>query len=309
MPVDLNSFFSNIDLSDLGNIYLDKGEFDDALQVVKLPSSISDVVNNLSWSVSNSTLARKECPIIQFTEYQQTVAAFTQSLNFLALQGSKNLKDGDTANEAITKTNDDPYKGLYTGDPTGNFYTFPFYNQYHHETTNSWGENRGNLQGVVDKGLDYLRKFYLPTAGMEVAQQWQGSTASIFTFSFYLLNTVDPKVDIPKNVAFVTALVHNNLLDRKNIFAGAPPVIYSYSIPGIRTSPAAVLSNVTIRNIGQINMIGGQNIPDAYEVLLTVTDLIKESRQIYRGASGGKVQTSIIPTSEGVLPSPTAPAP
>jgi len=265
-----------------------------------------DVVNSYRWSVSKSSLATAQVPIIKISEYQQGLAGIQQSIRHWSRIG------GDEGADAITGDVQDPYAELYAvdmrEDQRGNDYVFPFFSDYHHAISNAWGENKGVMaqpaSELLKHATDLARAIY-PSAGIESAQSFEGSTRSEYLFTFHLFNTVDPKVDIKKNLQLIQALVNNNVLDKINLMAIRPPAICHISIPGIRGATVGIMSNIVIQNIGQMNSInlatlgiegadalsiGGilgkqnYNIPDAYQITITVKELLTESRQIWDGA-------------------------
>lgn len=269
---------------------------------------VIDVVKNYSWTVSNVALAREECPRIIIKERQQTTSSIRQSMQYLAGQAAGILK-GDIK---------DAYAGLYQVDENikGNTYILPYYNQYHHNTANAWGENKGSIGKTVASGLGKVAAaagVIFPSAGIEGAKSWEGSTPTEYTFTFQLLNTVswDKAID---NKNFIQAIINNNLMDKMDFVAIRPPAICFVSIPGMRGKTVAVVSAINVANIGQMNFYdsaelkqlgrkytGGVtneidgflpdatfNLPDAYEISITIQELLTESRQIFANELDGK---------------------
>ena len=235
-----------------------------------------DVVNDLNWIVSNKPLARKETPIIKLVEYQQTISGLEQSINFWAQQAA------EVAANKSSRIN--PYQDLYVARPTENSYIFPFYNPYHHTITNNWGSNQGPIGEFINNTLAQVAKVTSPTAGIEAPKAWEGTTAASYSFTFDLLNTVPDSIQ--DNQYLIEALISANLSDRINSVAAFPPVLYTVEIPGVRKCPAAIISNLTVENVGQINkMADGKNVPDAYRVMIQIMELIVESRNIFDATS------------------------
>ena len=138
---------------------------------------------------------------------------------------------------------------------------------------------------------------FLPSAGIESAQAWEGTTVATYSFVFQLLNTVRSG-DVDRNKRLLDSLTFNNLMDKQDIFRLRPPVIYSLEIPGVRNSPAAVISNLRSEGLGQINKIGTENIPDAYEVTITIQELLRESRQIFESISNQGASDVVVAIQE-----------
>ena len=84
-----------------------------------------------------------------------------------------------------------------------------------------------------------------------------------------------------------------NLFDKVNLIAQRPPAICHIKIPGMRGATVGVMSAIIIQNVGQINYMSeyNANIPDVYQISITIQELITESRQILAGSleDAGKV--------------------
>ncbi len=271
-----------------------------SIKMIKIggDSGTVDVVNDYSWSVSNKKLtSRKEVPQIHIKEFQQTVSSIRQSMTYLANQATGVVK-GQVK---------DPYAGLYAVDKSepGNYYVLPYYNQYHHNIQNAWGENKGSIGQVASEGLNVITnaaKVVFPSAGIEGAKSWEGSQPSRYNFSFYLLNTVNPSVDIERNRELIRTMINNNLMDKIDFIAIRPPALCEIKIPGIRGTTVGVMENINIQNMGQLNYYGETigNVPDAFMVTVSIQELLVESRQIYADElKGGKVFADIKQNIQG----------
>ena len=179
----------------------------------------------------------------------------------------------------------DPYSNLYAVGDKGNTYILPYYSTYHHIVQNNWGENKGTVGDVWEKASNFVAewaKAIYPSAGIEGQKTFEGSTPASYQFTFQLLNTVgDTEANINKNKSLIRAMINNNLLDKLDVIAVRPPAICSVRIPGVRGNTVAVLQTINVENLGQVNRIGGENVPDAYQVTITVQELLTESRQIF----------------------------
>ena len=261
-----------------------------SIKLVQVNGGLVDVVNDpkYHWTVSNKIIARSEVPTIQIEEFQQNVSSIRQGIEYWANQARAVDATGKTA---------DPYEKLYSvdaGEP-GNKYVFPFYSTYHHAITNAWGENKGTvgaIAGQVMNAITQAARVIFPSAGIESAKSWEGTTPATYQFSFQLLNTVDPSNDMKYNRDLINALVNNNLLDKIDPIAIRPPAICKIKVPGMRGITVGVMSTINIENMGQLNRIDNENIPDAYNITITVQELLTESRQILAGQLG-KVFASI----------------
>lgn len=255
-----------------------------------------DVVTSSAyhWTVSNSTKARDQVPRILISEFQQTATSIAQGIKYWSNQLSGLIATNQTSGRGeltSKKPPPDPYAQLYSVDNSefGNTYVFPFYCPQHHTITNSWGENKGTIGGYASKISSIATeagRVLFPSAGIESAKAWEGSTPYEYTFSFQLLNTVDPVNDKKNNQELIRVLINNNLLDKVDFLAVRPPAICQVTVPGIRGKTVAVMRNIVIENLGQINRIAGENIPDAYGLTITIQELLTESRQIWGNQLG-----------------------
>lgn len=249
-----------------------------------------NVVKNYPWCISLNG-DKSDVPFIKFIEYQQTTSGLYQSISYWAAGGADVVKSA-LKGELTLQSN--PYKDLYYAQPTGQEFIFPYYNPYHHNISNSWGENKGvpgqseaiDIVGTVAKSM-------FPAGGIETQKAWEGTQSASYTFGFYLLNTTQAGWE--NNKKLVERLIRANLQYKINVVAAFPPVIYEVTIPYMRHSPAATIENLTINNTGQINKLKWGNVPDAYQVTISVKELITESRQIFEGVSNNaKKVTSIV---------------
>jgi hypothetical protein len=271
---------------------------------------LGNVYQNYRWCVNNPIQKHiDDVPIITLTEFQSNCGPLLENLEYtgeMLLSLAKVSVDKDLVN---------PYLKIYNGTPTSNIYQLPFLSEYNHAISSPWGlpndtsdiatktrDYVGGAMGLFQRGLIESRKI------------WKGTTPSRYTFAFILYNTYDPYVDIPKNLNFIRTLVHNNLPDRTSFGTVLPPCFYTVDIPGIRYSPMAVLNGVTVNNIGQVNRKGipiiragdyanpddiEVNIPDAWEVVISVTELISESRDVYNATFDSSYRSKVSVIDEG----------
>lgn len=246
-----------------------------------------NVVDNYNWCLNNGK--KDDVPVIAMWEYQQTTSSLYNSIAYWTY-GTIDRNVGK--NGEVFSIGSDSYKNLYLASETGQTFRFPYYDEYHHQITNSWGESRGldaipATANLIGKVAD-IAKMGFPAGGIEFQKAWEGTDSGQYAFSFHLLNTInDSKI---KNKALVDRLIASNLQYKINVIAAYPPCIYRVLIPGIRYSPASVISNLTINNIGQINRIDGISYPDAYRITIGIRELVVESRQIFSDTWGSKVK-------------------
>lgn len=235
--------------------------------------------------------ALKEIPSIEMVGYQQDASSTKASI--------------DRWYERILAfgTLDNPYKGLYQGTKDYT-YILPFLNEYHHNISQSWATNDGPL-GPKVKGatqtVERIAKVFLPSAGIIYPKSYAGGVCDTYTFTFNLINTntgggLETETNIEKNTAFLEQFIRSNLHRMNGSLSISPPLIYEILIPGVRWCPAAVVSGLAVNNKGTMNKNIGHRyserneeyvFPDAWEVTVQITELMKESENIFEGASQG----------------------
>lgn len=246
----------------------------DSVYKDKNSNKIFDVVDNYAWTLTEKA-NRSSVPYIEMIEYEQDVSTLYAQLVYW----SNNLKisDGSSIN---------PYENLYHALPTGTRFILPYFEQYDHNIGQAWEKTKGIADfAVIDKLLQVAGNVakalqLAPGTTVNQPQVWKGpSNANTYTISFKLFNTND-ELDIAKNQVLKRRLQMSTLHDQRSAILSSPPAIFEVNIPGIRYSPAAVISQLTVSNLGQMNNIKGENIPDAYEFNIQILELITESRQI-----------------------------
>jgi hypothetical protein len=238
--------------------------------------------------------ALREIPYIEMVGYQQDASAAMTSIERWYGRAL------DTLN-GKGPILDNPYLGLYSGKKT-NTYVLPFLNEYHHNITQNWAPNDGPLGDTVKGLYDMIEaagKAFLPAAGIIYPKSYGGSVPANYTFTFNLINTntgggQDTRIHILHNEAFLRQFIEDNLHNMNGSLSVTPPLIYEILIPGVRWSPAAVVSGLTVNNKGTMNLNIGHRyssiaenyiFPDAWEVTVSITELINESKDIYIDSS------------------------
>lgn len=276
-------------------------ELDFGLTTISLIGD-GDVYRNYRWGVtSKSQPYLDEIPIVILTEFQPNSSEYLQEIAYSlrVLGGVKDSLDKDV------KTN--PYLKMYSGVATGNVFQLPFFSTYNHQVNSSWTEP--SEKGAMAKGRDILSKYgggMFQRGSIEKRKVWAGSNSSAYAFTFTLYNTQDQN-DIVQNIKFIRTLTNNALPSRTSYATILPPCIYTLEIPGVRYAPAVSLDGVNIENLGQVNrkkvtlpnsmgetVTMDMNIPDAYEVTISVSELLTESRELYSDTFNAGSRISII---------------
>lgn len=240
----------------------------------------------------------------------------------------------DNNNNNVKESLSTYIKSLYSTTGILNSYSLPYFSDYNHIIRNNWIDSHP-IMNVTDE----LKSIFKATAstffgyGSIVKRKvWDETQSETYSFKFTLYNTYE-EGDIAKNFNFVRGLINNNLAERSGIFTLMPPVIYEVSVPGIRYSPAAYISRLNIGNIGQINRkqfdipkttyietleesmsmdtinrSNGEttsvemNIPDGWEIDITLTELIPETANIFSaGLDNDLDKVRVISKGEGTV--------
>lgn len=139
-----------------------------------------------------------------------------------------------------------------------------------------------------------------PYAGVEQPQYFSGGVKQDINISFPLFNTKSA-VDVRKNYDFIRLFNYQNLLNRTSLATYEPPVIYlteqAEGDDGAYANHIGVrmmyVSRFNVQNLGAVRAIkiGSDNrrlmVPEAYNVNITFTDLITNSRHLYASAMTG----------------------
>lgn len=167
------------------------------------------------------------------------------------------------------------------------------------------------MADIAGKGLDLLE------AGSSAIMNWNYPTVNVtdrpkvfmghddrsIKINFTLYNTVDPD-DWQDNRSLAYLLMSQNLFNKRDLTTGVPPVFYDVFIPGQYFSYASCLTDLTVDYLGNQRLMFGEYIvPDAYEISMTLTELVKPSKNqfeaVQSGAARNYVNTKSLAFSEG----------
>lgn len=283
--------------------------------------SIIDVVRDYKWHTGMATdMPPQHIPRIILREYElansELWAAFTAT--------------------GVSRTlGSNPYQNLYTCNPTHRTFIYPYLTEDVWETKITWNEveaggneNPNNKDGAVLGALKSVVGGVSSLIGgiFDTANQltnsapatfengrmlWEGATVTDITTKFYIINTNATPYTWHENYKLCQYLIVSCLHDQMNTTKATPPPIYTMYIPGMRYSPACVISSLKIRQIGSVMpwrvlckhseamttqkeprlpLLGRQDfkpehdtiyIPDAWEIEIGFQDLVKPSRQTH----------------------------
>jgi len=192
------------------------------------------------------------------------------------------------------------YEGLYITEDTKFSYYLPYFNDKAGEVGNSFSE--GDASSLEQRGVDKIREgvtdlakysnFSEPGIYIERPKFYnfdrEGSTLQV---KFPLINTGwSTYNDVRLNWQLIFMLIYQNRPNRKSRELIEPACIYEVTVPGVMYMPYAYISSLAVSFKGarrqmnlEVPLIGGQStittiVPEAYEVSITLTGLIPESR-------------------------------
>jgi len=171
-------------------------------------------------------------------------------------------------------------------------------------------------KGGANMAQDAATVLNEPNTFIEESMQYEHPRQGTqFQFSFWLSNT-HSYVDVVRNWHLAYLLQYQNLPNRTSAVLIRPPVIYEVSIPGIYYHPFCFINSLAINHVGAQRKMkidvstlvaeshafgrspGSSNatrhkadilettIPDAYEIKIQVTPLVKETQNfMYHSAT------------------------
>lgn len=276
-----------------------------------------DVVSDYKWTLSknfskNNPSSFDEVPYIILTEYEVDQSTIVNQISYYAT-ASYNAASRNT--EMLS-----PYENLFPRKVTGNAYKFPYFSEVNFEiNTPIWksldtleagksavegivsffgGEKAGQAAGAVINaaaagGTAALAATYPRVGVMDRPRLWESHDMRSINVKFPLFNTVGPD-DWKKNRALCWILINANLYTKRDFITSIPPVYYEIEIPGQHYSYASCVTKLTINNRGNMRMLKDENgrdslVPDAYEIDMTLTDMVMPSRNLFQSIGNPKV--------------------
>ena len=276
---------------------------------------LKDLTDNVSEGANGASqwIGNKATEVMNFMGVgqptQTDVKAFGTAVTELVSEAMAN--DPLAGKHKDWNTNDyrqhlEPYQRLYSTHPTGFKYKFPYFDDTYKNITTSFDGSAGDqsqlpFQKIVAKGTSLVGSIVntfnalKPGTYIEAPKYASFPTSSYsYTTSFPLLNTVSFEQTF-KNWQLLFMLVYQNLPNRVNRSVILPPKVYECRIPGVWYSRYSHISNLQINMIGSrremkiptkdLGIPGGSGpgtmkciIPDAWEVSLTISELIPESQ-------------------------------
>lgn len=239
-----------------------------------------------------------------------------------------NLATG-TKNSGSVRAILDVYDEIFPDNPTGFSYVFPYFSKSQFElSTPQWQQVDGigeAVQGGMTGMADTLNKLKLPGGdllkGASAITEAVGAAAELglkalypvvgivdrpriftnhnersVTVSFPLYNTAMAG-EWAQNRNFYYTFASQNLFAKRNFITGLPPVFYRVYVPGQYFSFASCVTQINIENLGNVTMenYGGYEyiIPDAYQVTITLTEMLMPSLNQYQAVQNGDAASRV----------------
>jgi len=255
-----------------------------------------DMFTNGAWKNSGKNI--NEVPDIELEEYELSFGLWMTHLSRLYNTVSSFAADITT-----------PYQLLYQGNHTGFTYKLPYLiNQgtIKGPIQNTWGGDEtgigesfaGSFGKNLDRSLRDIGKFFAEGvsyggAGEKVRRYNSADSVKSITIKFPLYNTIDKDKTL-RNFEFVTLFAFQNMKTRTSWMTYLPPKIYKVntkSFGGINM-PAAFVKSFDATAVGTVRKIRYKGfedilIPEAYDVSITMEELLSESSNIFAVTMGG----------------------
>ena len=237
----------------------------------------------------------------------------------------------------------DVYKEIFPDNPTGNTYYLPYFTKNYMELNSPPWEQLDDISTSIDQlaksageaadmagkffksetlnkvqeGIDTARAIggFVKEAGMTMLR-WAYPVVGVYdrprifsshdersvTVSFPLYNTLDAD-DWKKNRDLIYKFMAQSLYFKSSFITGYPPVFYRVLVPGQYFSFASCVTNFSVENLGNIRKMYGYNVPDAFQVNLTLREMCMPSANQFRAIINGEAQQKInVALQSGVVP-------
>lgn len=205
-------------------------------------------------------------------------------------------------------------------EPTGFHYKFPYFNKTGFELSSpDWQEvgdvgsslskladlagKRGaqakEIGGAINSLMDLSNQAQNPSYGaVDRPKVFMSHQDRAITISFTLYNTF-AAWDWQKNRDLGYLLMSQNLFNKRDYVTGVPPVFYDVFIPGQYYSYASAMTNIKVDHLGNQRLINDSYIiPDAYQFELTLTELVKPSKNQFEAIVNGEANSKVVTSTQ-----------
>lgn len=282
---------------------------------------VINVTNDFMWTLA-PVEARDDTPYIVLKEYEYNEGTLKRA----AMRYGKGVTNAVRATFGGQDDMLEPYQNLFPKDkPTGFIYYFPYFSDINFQvTTSEWAaldqlEGMGGAaKGLVgaffgDKAAEQSAKYakgiqqalgtglatlggYPKVGATDRPKMWESHSPRSINIKFTLFNTYSPD-DWMQNRDLCTLLVNQNLYNKRDLITSLPPVFYEILVPGQHYSYASCMTDITIGNRGNMRRMKSEDntciVPDAYDVSMTLTDMVMPSKNLFQQIDNPKVFTSV----------------
>lgn len=288
---------------------------------------VFNVLENFRWTLSKHQ-NRKDVPYIWLKEFNANETAIQKQINYYA----QLLPEKALAAAGVASSNEplDIYKEIFPHTDRDNCYQYvlPYFAKNNlelstpnwtqiepaaeaiggfaesmsktwlKESTAKFVEGANAVLGGVNTAANIMAAAQYPIVGaLDRPRIFSQHSERTITISFPLFNTVDPN-EWKANQKFVHTLMNQNLMYKTSYVTGVPPVFYDVFIPGQYYCWASCVTNLNVENLGNTRIIDSTIVPDAYQVTLTLTEMVQPSKNQFDArftgeTSSGKVNVSL----------------
>lgn len=285
--------------------------------------NVINVTNDFPWTLAPKE-AREDTPYVILKEYEYNEGTLKRAA-YRYLRGA-----GNALEYTIGGKDDplEPYQNLFPKDyPTGFIYYMPYFSDINFQvTTAQWtsldqvegiGKAAKGLTGLIagsdaantlGTGADMLKQAlgtglatlggYPKVGATDRPKMWDSHSERSIDIKFSLFNTLAPD-DWILNRELCMLLVNQNLYNKRDLITSLPPVFYEVLVPGQHYSYASCVTNITIGNKGNMRKLSKEDknmsciVPDAYDIVITLTDMVMPSKNLFQQIENPKVFTKL----------------
>lgn len=289
-----------------------------------------NVTEDYPWTLSEN--AKRTTPRVILKEYQLNETTIRrQYLFYTTAVGNFSSNTGNTPPlpaESAAGRFLQPYEELYPKNSTtetGFVYDMPYFSDINFEVRSpEWATLdgleqaqkaaigtagfaagagfAGTLQKIIDTAAGAagatLSLLYPKVGIMDRPRLWQSHEFRTIEIKFPLFNTIAPD-DWKRNRLLCELLINQNLYNKRDFITSVPPVFYEVLVIGQHYSFASCATNVTVYNRGNVRVLRNDddqpvNVPDVYEINLSLTDMVMPSKNQFQSINDQTVTSSIV---------------
>lgn len=283
-----------------------------------------NILRDYQWTLSNIISQIDEIPYIRLREFKCVDSSIKKQLQFY-FQLNKDILSNVAGKNFATEQSMDVYQDIWPKDHPTNFsYIFPYFTKSGFEIASEPWSNldsigdsiKGAAEGlakmvggetakmVADKfgkvldlaaaGSNAIQNYKYPTVGVtDRPKMFMGHNDRTINISFTLYNTVTEQA-WQENRDFIYLMMSQNLFNKRDLTTGVPPVFYDVYIPGQYFSYASAITNFKVDYLGNQRLLYGDYVvPDAYEITITLTELVKPSKNQFEAVQSDAARSNV----------------